>query len=274
MQAAQLAPARRIRVEDCMGTVFSLDLRSPSVTDDAVENVVAWLHWVDATFSTYRPDSPISRLARGEITEDECVPEVRTVLTRARRISVLTAHYFSLYADGSLDPSGLVKGWAIETASDLLVEAGSTSHCLNGGGDVQCVGDAEPGIPWRVGVTDPHHPGELRAVVAGSGIAVATSGTAERGAHIRNPRSRDDPSRLASITLIGRQLADVDSFATAAFAMGPAARSWIESVDDVEAFAVADDASTWCSSGLVADVDGTFTVGTDHTDRIHRAERE
>lgn len=258
----QASRPRRVRVEHCMGTVFSLDLRSPAVSDAAVEDVVRRLHWVDATFSTYRPESTISRLARGEITEDECAPEVGQVLARGRRLSVVTDHYFSLYADGSLDPSGLVKGWAIEAASDLLVAAGSTSHCLNGGGDVQCVGDADPGVPWRVGITDPHHPGQLRAVVAGSGIAVATSGTAERGTHIRNPRSRDDPVGLVSITLIGRHLGDVDAYATAAFAMGAAAREWIESLDEVEAFAVTDDASTWCSSGLAADTTGTLTVRT------------
>lgn len=250
-----------------MGTVFSLDLRSPTVSDAAVDNVVAWLHDVDATYSTYRPDSPISRLARGEIAEDDCTPEVRQVLARGRRLSVLTDHHFSLYADGTLDPSGLVKGWAIEAASDQLVAAGSTSHSLNGGGDVQCVGDADPGVRWRVGISDPHRPGELCAVVVGSGIAVATSGTAERGSHIRIQGSREDPTGLASITLIGRHLGDVDAYATAAFAMGTAARDWIESLDDVEAFAVTDGGGTWRSSGLDTDATGTLVVRPDRRAR-------
>lgn len=246
-----------------MGTVFSLDLRSPTVSDDAVENVVAWLHDVDATYSTYRPDSPISRLSRGEITEDDCAPEVQRVLARGRQLSTLTHHYFSLYANGTLDPSGLVKGWAIEAASDQLVMAGSRSHCLNGGGDVQSVGDAESGVGWRIGISDPHRPGELRAVVAGSGIAVATSGTAERGAHIRIPTSHHDPIGLVSITLIGRDLGDVDAYATAAFAMGSKARDWIESLDGIEAFAVDDDRGTWCSSGLDVDPTGALVVRPD-----------
>ncbi len=94
---------------------------------------------------------------------------------------------------GTLDPSGYVKGWAIQTASDILLAGGSTNHSVNGGGDVQCVGDSAPGQPWRNGVTHPQRPGDL---VAGSGIAVATSGTSERGHHVLNPHTQRAPLGL------------------------------------------------------------------------------
>ena len=69
----------------------------------------------------------------------------------------------------------------------MLTAAGSVNHCVNGGGDVQCAGSAAPGQPWRIGITDPLRPDEFAGVVAGIDLAVATSGRAERGAHISSP---------------------------------------------------------------------------------------
>ena len=156
-----------------MGTVFSIDIRPPLVAGGVLDEVVAWLHQVDATFSTYRPDSPVSRLAAGELSLAECPPEVAEILARCAELERDTAGYFSAYAAGRLDPSGLVKGWAIESASHRLRAAGSVNHCVNGGGDVQCAGDAAPGQPWRVGIANP-----LRSVAALRSGAVRRSGAA------------------------------------------------------------------------------------------------
>jgi thiamine biosynthesis lipoprotein len=233
------------RVVECMGTVFSFDVRSPGVDDAAMDEAVRWLHWVDRTFSTYRPDSDISRLGRGECTRAECAAEVGEIIDRCEQLVGETNGYFSLYSNGFLDPSGLVKGWAIERASDILVSAGSTSHCVNGGGDVQCVGDASPGQPWRVGITDPLVHGSLAGVVVGTGVAVATSGVAERGQHVVDPHTSAPPTQLASITLVGTHLADTDAYATAAFAMGATARDWVEQLPGHQAFAVNADGTRW-----------------------------
>lgn len=233
-----------------MGTVFSIDVRGQAIDPEEVEDVVRWLHWVDATFSTYQPDSQISRLGRGELTVADCAPEVGEIMDRCERLRGDTDGYFSAYPHGALDPSGVVKGWAIEQASDRLRRAGSANHCVNGGGDVQCAGDAAPGQPWRVGIAHPLRPGDLAAVVTGTDLAVATSGTAERGAHVIDPHTGRAPEVLASLTLVGRHLSDVDALATAAFAMGPAARDWVERTPGIEGFAVALDGATWRTHGF------------------------
>ncbi len=217
------------RVEACMGTVFSFDVRSPGVDRAALDDVVAWLHRMDRVFSTYRPDSDISRLQRGEITLPDCAPEVAEVLARCAELAGETDGYFDCRAGGDLDPSGYVKGWAIEQASTQLVAAGSVNHCIVGGGDVQCAGRAEAGRPWGVAIADPLRPGEIVATVTGADLAVATSGTAERGAHIVEPHTGARPDWLASVTVVGRRLADVDAYATAAFAMGKRAERWLRS---------------------------------------------
>jgi thiamine biosynthesis lipoprotein len=247
----KVAATAQRHVVECMGTVFSFDVRSPGVDEAAIQEAVRWLHWVDRTFSTYKLDSDVSRYGRGECRLEQCAPEVREILDACAVLEGETGGYFSMYAGGVLDPSGLVKGWAIERASDLLVAAGSTNHCVNGGGDVQCAGDAAPGQPWRVGIAHPLEPGMLAGIVVGTGpeLAVATSGTAERGTHVVDPHTGQPPNELASITLTGRRLAMTDAYATAAFAMGSAARDWVEQLPEHEAFAVRVDGTTWATTG-------------------------
>jgi thiamine biosynthesis lipoprotein len=228
-----------------MGTVFSLDVRAPGCDPAVVDDAIRWLHWVDATFSTYKPDSEISRLVQGEVDVAHCAPEVAEILARCQALETVTDGYFCAYASGALDPSGLVKGWAIQHASDRLGRAGSRNHCVNGGGDVHCAGTATDGGPWRIGITDPHRPGQLAAVVTGTDLAVATSGTAERGPHIINPRDRTSPSTLASVTIVGQDMAYADAYATAAFAMGDQAVDWIAALDGYQGLVIRADGSQW-----------------------------
>ena len=239
-----------------MGTVFSFDLRPPHVPAAVLEDVVAWLHRMDATFSPYRHDSDISRLGRGDISLAECAPEVGEILGRCDRLREATAGCFSAYASGTLDPSGVVKGWAVERAAVMLRRAGSRNHSVNGGGDLRLDGGPAPGRPWRIGIADPLRPGAVGTVIAGRDLAVATSGTAERGAHILDPRTGLPAEGLASVTVVGPSLTTADAYATAAFVMGDAARDWIEGLPGHEAYAVTADGRSWTTSGLRPTVEG------------------
>lgn len=242
----------RRHVEQCMGTIFSLDVRAPGVDHSVLDSVIAWLHGVDNTFSTYRPDSEINRLRRGEITICQCSPDVRNVLDRCQELSAETNGYFDAYADGTLDPSGLVKGWAIQRASEMLTAAGSRNHCVNGGGDVQCAGSAAADTPWRIGIADPLKPGNLAAVVAGIDFAVATSGSVERGLHIVDPHTDARPRLLASVTVVGPRLATADAYATAAFAMEGNAPTWIQSETHHQALVIYANGRRWSTPALAA----------------------
>jgi thiamine biosynthesis lipoprotein len=236
-----------------MGTVFSFDLRPPYPPEGTLERIIAWLHRVDATFSTYRPDSDISRLGRGEVRIGDCAPEVAEIIGLCEELAEVTGGCFSAYAGGGLDPSGVVKGWAIERAGAMLDEAGCPRYSVGGGGDIRLGHAPEPDRPWRVGIADPRCPGALVAVLTGRDMAVATSGTAERGAHILDPRtSRPAAGGLASMTVVGPSLTLADAYATAAFVMGEGARAWVEDLPGYEAFAVGTDGCTWATSGLRA----------------------
>jgi thiamine biosynthesis lipoprotein len=233
------------RVEQCMGTVFSIDVRSPGIEPSVIDDAVAWLHLVDATFSTYLPHSQISRLGRGDLRLADCSDEVRHVLRCCEVLSRASRGYFSAWANGTLDPSGYVKGWAIQCVSELLSAHGSLNHCVNGGGDVQCAGAASPNEPWRIGIADPFAPGQLIGVVSGHNFGVATSGSAERGAHIFDPYTGRSPDALRSVTVIGSHLADADAHATAAYAMGERAAAWLDELPDHQAMIVYEDGSRW-----------------------------
>ena len=253
---ALLGSDRCRHAEHVMGTVVSFDLpararepRGPAgQIGGPLGQAVRWLHWVDQTFSPYRDDSDVSRFGRGALPLADCTPELAEVLEACAAISERSGGYFTTTPGGTFDPSGYVKGWAIERAAAIFTAAGSAEHSVNGGGDVQFVGNRL----WRVGIADPLRPGRLALVVAGRDFAVATSGVAERGAHIIDPYTGRPPAGLAGITVVGATLAETDAFATAAFAMGSAARDWVESLDGYEAFAVTATGATWQSSGFGA----------------------
>jgi thiamine biosynthesis lipoprotein len=159
--------------------------------------------------------------------------------------------------EGRLDPTGIVKGWAAERAARRIAEAGASGVSVNGGGDVQLLGVPGPERPWRVGVADPLRPGGLAAVVSALGVnelAVATSGTAERGAHIVDPRTgRSAVTDLVAVTVVAPRLTWADCWATAAFAMGSReGLRWLESLPDVEALLITAGDEVRCTGGLAA----------------------
>ncbi len=251
-------PTRVRHVEHAMGTVFSFDVRggSPARVAAALRDAVAWLHHVDAVFSTYRADSQISRLAAGALPLSACSPEVREVHALCEDARRRTGGFFDAGYAGGFDPTGLVKGWAVERAALLVDAAGAEAVCVNGGGDVQTYGG-----PWRVGVSHPLRRGALAAVVVaaapgdappgGRGLAVATSGPAERGAHILDPRTGRPPrTDLASLTVTAASLTEADVAATAGYAMGAGARAWLTAQPAAEALAVPVSAPPWRTPGF------------------------
>jgi thiamine biosynthesis lipoprotein len=248
--AAARADHRTVHVEHCMGTVFTIDVRDPGPWDAAIRHVVAWLHRVDEVFSTYKDGSDISRIRRGELSVDDADPDVGEVLELCRTVEAETGGFFTASWRGGPDPTGLVKGWAIEQASGLLRAYGSGNHAINGGGDIQLAGESAPGEPWRVGISDPLDRTRVLTVVSGRDIAVASSGTAERGDHILDPTTGRPAAALASVTVVGASLTRVDAYATAAFARGPESIRWLESLPGYEALAVSPYGVRWATSGL------------------------
>lgn len=245
-------------VEHVMGMAISIDVRD-DVDPAAIVDVVAWLHHVDATFSPYKMDSPITRFGLGEIGLDELSDEVLGVLALCEEIYVDTGGAFDVLAvpapNGShFDPCGLVKGWSIERAAALLEAHGASNFCINAGGDVVVRGIPAPGRCWRVGIRHPDLADRTAAVVELAGhAAIATSATYERGAHIIDPRTGEPTADLASVTIVGPDLTVVDAYATAVFVMGLDGLTWLhEHHPDHAGFVITRDELTYATPSFSA----------------------
>ncbi|HEY2702484.1 MAG TPA: FAD:protein FMN transferase [Candidatus Dormibacteraeota bacterium] len=251
--------ARRVRVEQVMGTAVGVDLRDPGVPEPALDGFFGWLRQVDARFSTYRAGSEISRIGRGELAPGSAHPDVREVLEICEEVRRCSGGLFAAWRpDGGLDPSAVVKGWSVERGARLLEDAGARNFCINAGGDVLARGEPEPGRRWRVGIRHPEIADRVAAVLGVRDLAVATSGTYERGAHILDPRSGLPACGLLSLTVVGPSLTLADAYSTAAFVMGRDGASWIAGIPGYEAFAVtAEHRAVWtegCRSLRVQDM--------------------
>jgi len=247
---------RHVELVNTMGTVVTLEVRSearPAGLDRAFAEARQRLHDIDALFSTWQPGSWASRLLRQEVTVEDCPADVRSVHRLARALEELTGGCFSTtwrvsQQFGSVergpDAVGLVKGWAAQQASDVLVTHGLPDHLVNAAGDVVVSGSPRPGRPdsWRVGISNPHSAGDLvGAVTLAPGRhrwSVATSGPAERGLHVVDPHGGRLPDAVASATAVVRVSSEhpeagavADACATALVAAGRRAGSLAERLE-------------------------------------------
>jgi thiamine biosynthesis lipoprotein len=244
-----------VHFEQVMGTVVTFDVRTPapaSAVMTAVEEAVRWLHWVDGTFSTYRPGSEVNRFDRGELPAGECSQELRAVIALCLRFNKETDGFFDAWAGGSFDPSGVVKGWSIERASEILAAHGLSDHLVDGGGDLRLRGSPGSGGPWQVGVRHPFDKSGYSATLSVREGAVATSGTYERGLHVVDPFTGRPATDLVSVTVVGAELVVADAYATAALAMGFGATAWLAGLSGYESQVVSRSGRGWSSPGFKA----------------------
>lgn len=253
------------RVEHVMGMPVLIDVCDADVDAGSIDRAYEWLRYVDATFSTYRPESPISRLNRGELSLAEAPAAVRSVLARCERLRAETGGYFDIQAPyapggsapaagrglaGSVDPSGLVKGWSVLGAGRLLERDGARNYSVNAGGDILLRGHPAGQPSWRVGIQHPRLRDQVAMVLSLTAGGVATSGAYERGDHIVDPHTGRVPSELLSVTIVGPDLATADAYATAAYAMGPDAAAWCSRLAGYEAILIRGDDTVLTTPGL------------------------
>jgi thiamine biosynthesis lipoprotein len=231
--------------EEVMGTVVSFDIRANGlgrpVVQAALNSACDALHEVDAELSTWKPDSALSRLRRGELDARPLPDQLAEVLRLCAEARELSAGWFDPWRmPGGVDPTGLVKGWAAEQALARLKEAGVSAAMVNAGGDVAVCGEPEPGRRWRLGVRDPRSlTGVLMAVEVQA--ALATSGTYERGLHVLDPHTGRPARGLLSASVAGPSLALADALATGMLAGGEEVLDTVAALDGYDALVVRED---------------------------------
>ncbi|WP_395155547.1 FAD:protein FMN transferase [Ilumatobacter sp.] len=250
------APSGRHHIELVMGMAVSIDIRDLHVPVAAIDDVVEWLHHVDATFSPYKQESPISAIGRGQLGFDDVDDEVRDVLRLCEQLRLDSDGSFDAFEvpapNGTrFDPCGVVKGWSIEHAAEILEQRGCRNFCINAGGDIALRGSPVGDESWTVGIRHPVDDQRLATVVTGSGrLAVATSATYERGAHIINPHTGQPTTDLASVTVVGPDLTLADAYATIVFVMGLDGLEWLEKHPDYDGYVITHDDTTYWTPGF------------------------
>lgn len=207
---------------------------------------------VDARFSPYKSESELSLLNRGELVDSHRSVEMDEVLALSELTRHETLGFFDIRRpDGRIDPSGLVKGWAIRNAARLVDGIGHHNYCIEAGGDIQCRGHNEKGKRWRVGIRNPFAADEIVKVLVPGDAGVATSGAYVRGQHIYDPHAGSAPVEdVASITVIGPDIYEADRFATAAFAMGRGGIAFIEDTIGLEGYSIDREGVATMTSGF------------------------
>ena len=226
--------------------------------ENALAAAFAYLVAVDERFSTYKDTSEISCINKERhsniLKNVGMSEEMKEVFAIAEETKKKTNGYFDIRRpDGSIDPSGVVKGWAIQNAAKLIRDAGYENYFVNAGGDIAMHGKNSEGKEWSVGIRNPFNINEIVKVVYPRGKGIATSGSYIRGDHIYNPKNPEGKLRdIVSITVIGPDVLASDLMATAAFAMGKDGISFIESLPGFEGYAIDAHGTATFTSGFAA----------------------
>jgi thiamine biosynthesis lipoprotein len=231
------------RVEHVMGMPILIDIRDEYVDVAVLDAAFEAFRAVDDRFSTYKDNSEVTRINRGELAVEDSHPDVRAILARCDELRGETRAYFdACAADGqAIDPSGLVKGWSVDRVAAILTGADVRDFAVSAGGDVITRGRGLPDPCWRVGIQHPRISDKVAKVVIAHDLAIATSGAYARAYHVIDPHTRRPPSGVLSVTITGPELATADAYATAAFAMGTNGPAWTARLRGYEAMTILDD---------------------------------
>jgi FAD:protein FMN transferase len=217
-----------------MGMPIIIEIVDTNANISYINRVFEYFRYVDKKFSTYKKSSEISKINNKLIDLKSVSEDMKEILKLCELTKKETNGYFDILKNGKLDPSGLVKGWAIKNAAKILQQSGFENYYVNAGGDIQVHGKNKDGDHWKIGIQNPFNLKEIVKALKINEEGVATSGIYIRGQHIYNPFDpKSDLTDILSLTVIGPNIYEADRFATAAFAMG---KNGIEFIDKLPGF--------------------------------------
>lgn len=231
-----------------MGMPITVMTPDTSVSSSNINELFDFFRRVDATYSPFIETSDVSKVHDGTLKEEDYSEEFRHILKLAEITKQETHGYFDVWHDGIFDPSGIVKGWAIDKAAKIMKEY-TNDFYIEAGGDIQVSGVNESGEPWKIGIRSPFNRDENISIIRLKDRAVATSGTAIRGQHIYDPVQSKELTDIVSLSVIALNIIDTDRMATAAFAMGREGIKFIESLSGYEGYMVNKDGIATMTTG-------------------------
>ena len=227
------------RTRMIMEMPITIEVIDEKITDAEFAAIFDYFMYVDTLFNINKKESEISRLNSGKLLKKHISFDLRHILQLAEDTRKETKGYFNSTHNGIVDPSGIVKGWAIFNAANLLKSQGYKNFFIEAGGDIQLSGKNKKGEYWQVSICNPFDKNEIVAVLTVTNKGVSTSGKYNRGQNIYNPRDPGNrKNHIASLTMIGPSVYDADRFATAAFAMGDKGIQFIEQMEGFEGYSI------------------------------------
>ncbi len=224
-----------------MGMPVAVEIADKNSTQTTIDKIFDYFIYIDEKFSTYKIKSEISKINEGLLRIEDASEDMKTVFRLSEEVKKETGGYFDIINNkGKYDPSGLVKGWAIYNAAELIKKMGFKNFYVEAGGDIQVSGVNSENKAWSVGIKNPFNVKEIvKVVYLKNNEGIATSGSYERGNHIYNPKNRkEELAQIVSLTVIGKNIYEADRFATAAFAMQKEGIGFIEKLDGFEGYEI------------------------------------
>lgn len=209
-------------VIDQMNIPFTVKLATKDPDDlvlkqlEAVtKKIASKLHQIDLNFSPFRPDSLVSKFQLGDRRPLLDSKDFQSIYAQTVLAEQMTDGVFTLYFSGKYDPTGLVKGWAIEQSFEqflrpLLSDPKIEGVSLNGGGDIKLATRNDSNFQWGVGIENPKNLLDIIATYYIRNGAIATSGNSKRGEHI----IKSEFNGVSQVTVVSNSLIDADVWAT------------------------------------------------------------
>jgi thiamine biosynthesis lipoprotein len=157
---------------------------------------------------------------------------------------------------------GIAKGYAVDKAARVLMDAGIEAFFVQAGGDLFTHGRKPDGRPWSAGVRDPRGPDPF-AMLDVTDHAFSTAGDYERTYvvdgrryhHIIDPRTGYPATASRSVTIWATNAFIADELDDAVFILGPErGLALVESLDGVGAVIVDAQNRVWTSRRLEGSV--------------------
>ena len=233
-----------------MGMSVTINVVDKNVTDEDINEVFSYFHYIDNKFSTYKKNSEMSQINRGEIKKKDFSFEMKKILALCEKTKKETNGFFDINNKGFLNPSGIVKGYAINKGANILKNKGFKNIYVEIAGDIQVFGKDEKGKDWKIGIQNPFNKEEIVKVVSLSNKGIATSGTYIRGDHIYSPKENNKTNDIVSVTIIGPNVYEADRFATAVFAMGEKGLKFLVTLNGFEGYIIRRDKKAIYTQGF------------------------
>lgn len=222
-----------------MDMPVTVEICDSGASQSDIDKVFDYFVAIDNQYSTFKPDSEISRYNQKKLTYDQLSGDLKLVLKLCDDTKIDTQGYFDIRRpDGTLDPSGLVKGWAIFNAANLIKSWGFQNYYVDAGGDIQVNGLNSQNKPWTIGIRNPQNRDQNVKIISIGNQGVATSGTYIRGQHVYDPFNPQPITDIVSLTVIGPNIYEADRFATAAFAMREQGLNFIATLRGFEGYSI------------------------------------